>query len=181
MDNLEQDAASTAPPRSKPGPKGPRRELTMREERLVQGLLDGKTQTQAALDAGYGNGHPNHAAQTANKKLADSNFRQKLLARALERGIGIDYALDNLDRVIHVRRKGVTREGDVVDLGDDGNAQAKGVDMLLRMMGAYPDPRLEVDHNVRAQVVVLREQDVIEGDPFAAVVDGEARELDAGT
>lgn len=155
--------------------------LTMREQRFAQGLVEGKTQTQAALDAGWA---PSHAAQTASEKMRDLTFRQKLQAHALAQGIGIEYALKKLDQLMNAKAValGGKDKDQVIELGWDGATQAKGTDMFLKVMGAYPDPRLEVNANIAATVIV-RSTDMLAPDPFSegAVIEGEAREVEGGT
>jgi hypothetical protein len=154
--------------------------LSMREERFAQGLLEGKTQEQAAIDAGYS---PASARTLASAKMRDLSFRDRLREHALAQGIGIEYALKKLDHLMNARAVALGgKDKDlVIELGDDGATQAKGTDMFLKVMGAYPDPRLEANVNVAATVIV-RSGDMLAPDPFSdgAVVDGEAREISDG-
>lgn len=156
------------------------RPLTMREERFAQGLLEGKTQIQAAKDAGYA---PTAAAVTASEKVRQPNFRTQLLARAHERGIGVDFALDSvlgLMKQEQLMLGGKDKDKEV--WAPDGATRAKGTDMLLKALGAYPDPRLEVNANIAATVIV-RSTDMLAPDPFSegAVIEGEAREVEGST
>jgi len=152
----------------------------MREERFIQGLIEGKKQGQAALDAGYA---PESAANRASEKLASLTFREKLLARAHARGIGVDFALDHVIALMdHETLLLGGKDKDVSHWIGDGATRAKGTEMLLKTLGAFPDPRLAVDVSVAATVIV-RSSDMLAPDPFSdgAVVDGEARELGDGT
>jgi hypothetical protein len=152
----------------------------MREERFAQGLLEGKTQTAAALDAGYS---PSRAAQTASEKVKDVSFRQNLQAHALAQGIGVEYALKKLDQLMNARAValGGKDKDQVFDIGWDGATQAKGTDMFLKVMGAYPDPRIDVQANIAATVIV-RASDAIVPDPFSdgPPIEGESREISDG-
>jgi|GEM_PF-3730637 len=152
----------------------------MREERFIQGLIEGKKQGQAALDAGYA---PESAANRASEKLSSLTFREKLLARAHARGIGVDFALDHVIALMdHETLLLGGKDKDISHWIGDGATRAKGTEMLLKTLGAFPDPRLAVDVSVAATVIV-RSSDMLAPDPFSdgAVVDGEARELDGGT
>ena len=158
----------------------PGKPLSMREERFIQGLIEGKKQGQAALDAGYA---PESAANRASEKLSSLTFREKLLARAHARGIGVDFALDHVIALMdHETLLLGGKDKDISHWIGDGATRAKGTEMLLKTLGAFPDPRLAVDVSVAATVIV-RSSDMLAPDPFSdgAVVDGEARELDGGT
>lgn len=158
----------------------PLRPLTMREERFAQGLLEGKTQTQAIIDAGYNSARPE---VLGSQKMASVSFRNRLIERAHARGIGVDFALDKLTGLIDQEQLVLGgREKDVEHWVPDGATRAKGTDMLLKALGAYPDPRADVNVNA-AVTVVLRSADSLAADPFAdgAAIDGEAREIGGGT
>ena len=154
--------------------------LSMREELFAQGLLEGKTQELAARDAGYS---PASARTIASEKMRSLSFRDRLQAHALAQGIGVEFALGKLQELVNADTlvlggKDKDREYWV----QDGATRSKGVDMFLKVMGAYPDPRADV--NVSAAVtVVLRSADSLAVDPFAdgVTIDGEAREIDGGT
>ena len=153
----------------------------MREERFAQGLLEGKTQRESAVIAGYS---PVSAETIASEKMRDLRFRDRLQAHALAQGIGIEYALNKLDYLMNARAValGGKDKDKVIELGSDGATQVKATDLFLKVMGAYPDPRADV--NVSAAVtVVLRSADSLAVDPFAdgVTIDGEAREIDGGT
>ena len=161
----------------------PLRPLTMREERFAQGLLEGKTQRESAVIAGYS---PASAETIASEKMRSLSFRQNLQAHALAQGIGVEFALGKLQELVNADTlvlggKDKDREYWV----QDGATRSKGVDMFLKVMGAYPDPRADV--NVSAlTTVVLRSADSLAVDPFAVAgdgpaIDGEAREIDGGT
>jgi hypothetical protein len=60
---------------------------------------------------------------------------------------------------------GLTRDGEAVPVGPAWHARAKYVDMLAKISGAYPDPRLDVNVDARS-IVVIRPEDAI-ADPFS--------------
>lgn len=149
----------------------PRTPDEAKEEKLMQGLVEGKTKVQAALDAGYGNGNYMSAATAATRKLGSDEFRLKLRARLEERRMGTDYALDGLHRVITAQKMGLTKDGLAVAMGDDGIAQAKGVEMLLKVLDAFPNPRVDVNATLAGSVVILRPDDLVSVDPFSEAID----------
>ncbi len=155
----------------------PQRELSIREQRFVRGIVDGKSQAQAARDAGYS---PKAARQKGSELMHRDYIRERARALMVEEGLDLREGIRALRRTLNAQRMGLTRDGEVVPMGDDGTTQVKAVETWAKLWDLFPN-QLDVKHDVTGQVVVLREQDVIEGDPFAAVVDGEARELDAGT
>ena len=154
------------------------RKLSVKDEALIDGLVAGKTQTQAALDAGFGNGNPMSACNRASKKLGSDEFRHALRERLTERHMGVDYALDGLHRVVTAQKYGLTKDGSVVPMGDDGVSQAKGVEILLKVMDAFPNPRVDVNALVSGSVVVLRPDDLVSVDPFSEAIDVSPTEID---
>ena len=64
---------------------------------------------------------------------------------------------------------GLTADGSVVDMGPDAMARVKALDIVFKAAGAYPD-RSEAP-SVNVQVIVLRPEDEISPDPFAAAID----------
>jgi hypothetical protein len=117
--------------------------------------------------------------QTASEKVKDVSFRQALLARAHERGIGVDFALDNVIRLMkHEQMTLGGREKDTPFYAPDGATQVKATDLLMKALGAFPDPRIDVQANIAATVIV-RASDAFVPDPFAdgPAIDGESREI----
>ena len=49
--------------------KQKKRKLTRKQAKLVQGILEGKTQRQAAIDAGYSDKHPDQSAHQALEQI----------------------------------------------------------------------------------------------------------------
>lgn len=152
----------------------------MREERFVQGLLEGRTQKDAAIYAGYS---PASAEKRASEKMGSVSFRDKLREYALAQGIGVEYALGKLHNLMEARAValGGKDKDQVIEMGQDGTTQVKATDLYLKMMGAYPDPRLELNANIAATVIV-RAGDMLAPDPFSdgPPIDGEAREISDG-
>jgi len=144
-------------------------DLTVREQKLVNGVLEGKTQAQAARDAGY---PPASARQTASQVLQRPDIRNLIHARLDEAGLTLERAIAILDRNLNARAAGLTKDGDVVDMGWDGTTQTKALDQYWKLRDAYPN-KLDVDVNLKGAIVVLRPEDAIAPDPFGDVVDGD--------
>ena len=150
--------------------------MNFREERFAQGLLEGRTQKDAAIYAGYS---PVSAEKLASEKVRSVSFREKLLARAHERGIGADFALDNVLALMkHNQTLLAGKDKDIQVQAPDGSTRVKATEILMKALGAFPDPRLELNANVSATVIV-RAGDMLAPDPFAdgPAIDGEAREI----
>lgn len=146
-------------------------EITVRERKLVSGVLDGKSQAQAARDAGY---PPASARQAASETLKRPDIRALLHARLDAAGLDIDQGIAVLARNLNARAMGLTKDGDVVDMGWDGTTQTKALDQYWKLRNAYPNPRLDMDVNLKGAIVVLRPEDAIASDPFGDVFDGDA-------
>ncbi len=148
--------------------------MTSRQELFANGILQGKTQKQAAIDAGY---TAVNAHIAGSKLMHDQNFREKLKNLMLERGLTADYAVGKLKGLIEAETVILMgKEKDTPLNIPDGATRAKGMDMYLKVMGGYPDPRVDINANVVATVIV-RSTDEIGLDPFAAdVIEGKVVE-----
>lgn len=134
----------------------------------MAGVLAGKTQTQAAIDAGYPRGSAREVASRALGREHIRSYMRDLLAQA-----GLDDA--SLLKLVAEGAKtatqhGITRAGDVVAMGPDWHARAKLLDMALKVADAYPN-RLDINAQVAGAVVVLQPDDVVASDPFVSARD----------
>jgi hypothetical protein len=141
--------------------------LNVREEKLLAALVSGQSQSEAARTTGYDIG-------TVSRKVngkGESNprnvtFRQRLIRAIEAAGYGEEGVADKLRQLLDARQHGLTRNGDVVEMGPDAHAQAKAMDMVLKVTGSYPDPRLDINHSLQAQVVILDASTLPQGDVF---------------
>ena len=147
---------------------GRTRELTPRQEKLIDGVLAGKSQTAAAIDAGY---PAQSAPWAASRTLGDVTVRARLLARLQADGIGPERISGKIQQLLDAKQYGLSRDGNAVELGPDAHAQNKTLDILLKVTGSYPDPRLEIDARMQGAIVVLRPEDMLGSDPFSEVID----------
>jgi len=141
--------------------------LSMRERALVAGMLNGKSQTQAAIDAGYS---AKSAASIGSRALARINNSQSFSALLAKAGLD-DATLANAIRqgATESLEYGLSRSGESVPLGPAWHARAKFVDMALKVGKHYPDRTVDVQ--VTGAVVVKAATDAAP-DPFA-VIEGE--------
>jgi hypothetical protein len=96
-----------------------------------------------------------------------------------EAGIGPQALIAKLRDGLDADAHGMTKDGDVVKLGPDWHARAKLLDMAYKLQDFYPNPKLDVDMNLKGAIVVLRPEDAIAPDPFGVdVLDGDFVEQD---
>ena len=147
---------------------GQSREITPRERQLVANVASGMNQTQAAIAAGY---PPASARGEASRALGRPDIRAHLRALMEEAGIGDKALVARMRAGMEALQRGLTKDGEVVEMGEDWHARAKFMDMALKVYDAYPNPRLDVDMNVNGAIVVLRPDDAVaSADPFAGTV-----------
>jgi hypothetical protein len=119
------------------------------------------------------------------KWKSDKSFREDLKAQLVNLGLDDAGIAMKIVELLESRQHGLTKDGDVVDMGPDAHAQVKAMDQLLKVTGAYPDPRLDV--SVQAQTIVyMREADslVPGGDIFSGdIIDvtPKIEELESGS
>ena len=141
--------------------------LNPRQRGLVKGVIGGKTQKQSAIDEGYS---PLAAKVTASRIMHRPDVRRYYRALLDHAGIGDEYLANKLRELMEAEQFGLTKDGNVVGMGADGNVRVKAVDLALKLMNAYPDARLDVD--VKAvQVVVFRAEEMLGEDCFAPIED----------
>lgn len=65
--------------------------MTLKQKKLIQGVANGKSQTQAAIDAGYA---PANANVTASQTLASPNVKSALAALMDKQGLSEERLLE---------------------------------------------------------------------------------------
>ena len=143
---------------------------TPREERFLAGIIDGKRPRQAYLDAGYS---PQHGGTPLTGR--DGAAWRELLQRRLEaHGLTMDAVIPRLARIMDAKKMGLTKDGDVVDMGYDEHAAAKGIDIYMKITDSYPNPRLEVTGADGGAIVVRNTRSLL-----GPIIEGEAKEIPA--
>jgi len=139
-------------------------EITVRERKLIDGVMSGQSQTQAAIAAGY----PERSARVeASKVMNRPDIRNYWRARLCDAGLDDDSLARKLRSLVESQAVGMTKDGDVVPLGPDNHAQIKALEMAYKIVDAFPNPKLDVDLSMRGAIVVMRPEDGIAPDPFA--------------
>ena len=142
--------------------------ITEKERALVEARASGKTIQQAADIAGM-------PLSTARRALQRDELRAYFVAKLESAGIGLERIIQVIDEGLDAIKYGMTKDGDVVELGKDHQNIVKYADIALRLQDAYPNQRLDIEHKVSG-AVILRREDVVGDDPFSPPIDGEFRE-----
>jgi hypothetical protein len=138
----------------------------VRNRIFMKSVFEGK----GLAEAGKSIGITEHGARW--KWKSDKSFREDLKAQLVNLGLDDAGIAMKIVELLESRQHGLTKDGDVVDMGPDAHAQVKAMDQLLKVTGAYPDPRLDV--SVQAQTIVYMRPDdslVAGGDLFGEIID----------
>ena len=129
-------------------------ELSPREQLVVKGLLAGKTQSQALLDAGYSES----VAMKQQKKVIGRARVQNALAASMDDS-GIDTAL--LARTILEGLQAVrvvTSGGTTVEVPDH-NVRHKFLQTVLELRGDFPDKTIhQIEESYEERILRLRQE-----------------------
>ena len=148
--------------------------LTKKQIAFAQGIAEGKVPYQASLDAGY------TSRSAASKLLADERMREALKAAAIRAGLTVERIGEKLSALSDAQRFELSRNGDPVHLGPDNRAQLQAMDIVIKMLGGYPNPRLEIDQSTQNVLVIdSAKQPLAALDPFASVEAESVQVLDA--
>lgn len=163
----------THPPKAAKQPRLKRSVITEQQDMYVEGVLDGKTKAQAALDAGYTNG-------TASASIERSEMVQQALAERR----------DELSSATQITRAGVLNTIlDAIEMARlmaDPTAMLTGCRDISKMMG-YNAPevkKLEVSTTqgrLRHQMEAMSDEELLRlasGETMDDVLEGEARRVD---
>lgn len=144
---------------------------------FADGIADGLNPHQAALRAGYAPG--GSAASASSRLLHDDRLRDALKTAAMKAGLTTDRIGQKLHALSEAQRFELSRDGEAVHLGPDNRAQLQAMDIVIKMLGGYPNPRLDVTAGNQQVVVIHASRDPLAAlDPFApTVIEGEAVDL----
>lgn len=150
-----------------PEPRGrtDRDGLTIRDRRLLSGVLSGKTVTAAGREVGF----PSNAA--ASQRWQAPALRAAFVRCLAEIGLDEPGLAAKAKELLESMSHSMTKDGMVVELGPDNNARAKVFDSVLKAVGAYPDPRQDINVNTGTIVVLQPEDQLAAGDLFGDVID----------
>lgn len=109
---------------------------TVKQEKLITAVLEGKPLDQAGLEAGYS---PNHPGQVAANELRKPWVRAPLTKILDEQGARREKAAKAIAEAMDATATGIVQKtGEVVELGPDHGARLKAADLTLKYHGETP-------------------------------------------
>jgi hypothetical protein len=138
-------AAKKTPPAANLEGKKKARPLTIKQKKLVKGVVAGKTQKQAAIDAGYS---PKHAESAASHELNKAQVKATLQSLMAKHGLD-DASLLKVHADMIQATKVVSAVGgkdadsktmDFIDV-PDWQARGKGLEMAYKLAGAFVEKK----------------------------------------
>ena len=117
---------------------GPEGVQTLMETRFVEGLIEGKTQTEAAIDAGY----TGRIVRTPSQIIAPDELRRRFQQVAQEKGLTLHRIGDKIAEHLEARAN-QTLEGKQVTQSSapDYKVQQKAIDQLTTLIGMQDGPK----------------------------------------
>lgn len=128
--------------------------LTTKQRKLIKGVIEGKTQKQAAIDAGYSEGS---AETTASKTLAKEQVKASIQDLMEHMGLSDGALLIKHRELLEAQKQisGVKDRGGNPKEADGGSLefvdvpdyqiQAKALEMAYKLKGAFVD---KIDHTI---------------------------------
>ena len=111
---------------------GPEALLELRQTRLIEGIVDGKTASEAAKLAGFGSG----ASRTPWKLIPPDELRARFQAIAQRRGLTLDRIGAKIEEHLEARANQTLEGKEVVQSeAPDYKVQQKALDQLTSLMG----------------------------------------------
>lgn len=141
---------------------------TSREEAFLAGIVQGKRPRQAYLDANYS---PAHGGTPLSGRDGEA-WRALLMRRMEAAGLTMEAVIPKLARVIDSKKMGLTKDGQVVEMGYDDHAASKGLDMYFKITDSYSNPRLEISGPDGGAIVVRHTRSLL-----GNVIEGEATDV----
>lgn len=122
--------------------------VTVREAKLVQGVVAGKTKRQAAKDAGYG-GSPETLSVRASSVIKKSNVQDYYAELMAKNEITVERALKPISKALDAKKTVVTGDGDNASYNevDDLDMQIKGSDRALKLLGVSAPENTTTNYN----------------------------------
>jgi hypothetical protein len=111
---------------------GPEPLLELRQTRLIEGIIDGKTGTEAAKMAGFGVAQQ----RTPWKLIPPDEMRARFQAIAERKGLTLDRIASKIEEHLEARQN-QTLNGKEVTVSDapDNRVQQKAIEQLTELMG----------------------------------------------
>lgn len=107
--------------------------LTVKQAKLVKGIVEGKSQQQAAVEAGYGN-TPESAAVIATETLKNVNVQEALQVALAEQGITLEKIVKPIADGLEAYKTGFNKDGEYMDFGPDHSTRLKASSMAQQII-----------------------------------------------
>lgn len=146
-------------------------EPTVREREMVNAMIEGTSIAGAGRAVGWSRESARHHWKKPNVR----NYYRELLVKA---GLDDDTLASKLLELTTTDRFGIAPDGTRVNLGPDGTTRVKAVEMAFKLSDAFPNPKLDIDHKVSGAILIQPGDLLGVPDPFAAMIDGESREIE---
>lgn len=149
--------------------------LEPRKLAFIREVANGKTPTQAAYAVGYS------STGAGSRLMADDRVREAWKQAVIEKWGTVGDIVEDVYAGARAERIELDKLGDEHNLGPDWHARAKYHDMVLKSMGMYPNPRLDVQVGTQNVLVIDSARSPLAAlDPFGSPsIEGESRELPA--
>ncbi len=136
----------------------PRRKLSARQRKLLEGLSAGKSTRRAALDAGYSNYSAGHAAELLDRPALRDALRQmiapiEMIVQRINEGLDAT-EIRTLSRMVGSKSKGTGRiEIQQLELVH-WSERRKYAELAIRLLGLDPSIKHEQEENVSQPMVI---------------------------
>lgn len=116
-------------------PKVKKPKLTVKEQKLVKGIAEGKKKRTAGIEAGY-TGKPETISVNVSKVLKKPNVQEALEQAFIKHGITIDQAIAPIGKALTATKVQIHGNGEeaFAEVVEDIDLQLKGSDRALKLM-----------------------------------------------
>lgn len=123
--------------------------VTVKEAKLVEGVIAGKTKRQAAKDAGYNNSTPAGLSVRASNTLKKDNVQEYYAELMAKHEITVERALKPISKALDAKKTVVSSDGDNASYNevDDLDMQLKGSDRALKLLGVSAPENTTTNYN----------------------------------
>lgn len=110
-----------------------KKQLTIKEAKLIKGVASGKTKRQAGKDAGYQGTDETISVRVSNT-LKKDNVQEALQEELIRQGISLEQIVAPVSKALKAQKK-FYEDGELVAEDDDIELQLKGHDRAIKMLG----------------------------------------------
>ena len=145
------------------------RPLTEKQAAFAEGVARGLNPDQASQAAGY------VSTSAGSRLLADERMRDALKEATLKAGLTTDRIAEKLHALVESQRYELDRFGNAVHLGPDNRSQIQATELVVKMLGGFPNPKLDVNLGTQNVLLIDSARSPLAAlDPFGASVEAES-------